>query len=82
VGKRNIRIQRHELPQRLREIEGKEVHVVMMDGKTHFGLLISADASALHLRDANAKWTSLRRHSQVLPLDGIMEVIFDLVTAY
>lgn len=67
---------------RLAELPGKEVHVVMRDGSTHFGTVLSGTSSDLSVRDANAAWTSRKRHTHRLPLAEVMEVIFDIVTAY
>lgn len=82
MGKRNIRILRHQLLDRLAELPGKEAHVVMRDGNTHFGTVLSATAADITVRDANAAWTSRKRHTHRLPLAEVMEVIFDIVTAY
>jgi hypothetical protein len=82
VGKRNIRILRHQLLDRLSELPGKEAHVVMRDGSTHFGLVRSATATQIEVRDVNAAWTHLGRHTHVLSMADVMEVIFDIVTAY
>jgi hypothetical protein len=82
VGKRNIRVLRHQLSDRLSELPGKEAHVVMRDGSTHFGLVISASATQIEVRDANAAWTQRKRHTHILPMTDVMEVIFDIVTAF
>lgn len=82
MGKRNIRILRHQLLDRLAELPGKEAHVVMRDGSTHFGTVIQASAIRLEVRDANAAWTSRKRHTHLLSTTEVMEVIFDIVTAY
>lgn len=82
MGKRNIRIRRHELPERLDELQEEEVHVVLLDGRTFFGKVFATSPEALTLRDVNANWTNVKRHTHLLPLKDIMEVIFDKVTEY
>jgi hypothetical protein len=73
---------RSQLTERLGEIDGKNAHVVLLDGKTHSGLVIAADSKQITIRDFNARWTNLRRHTHHLALEDIMEVILDTVTEY
>lgn len=82
MGKRNIRIRRHELQNRAAELKNEEAHVVLLDGRTYFGRVLDANAETLTIRDVNARWTSVKRHTHQLPLSDIMEVIFDKVTQY
>ncbi len=54
----------------------------MLEGTTYAGKCMEVKPDALVIRDANARWTSLRRHTHTLPLSDILEVIFDKVTDY
>lgn len=82
VGKRNIRILRHELSSRISEIKDLEVQVILLNGKTWFGKVVRIDSQSITVQDANAQWTNVRRHSHLIQLPDIMEVIFDLVSDY
>jgi hypothetical protein len=82
VGKRNIRILRHQLLDRLTELPGKEVHVVLRDGSTHFGTVRSATTTHIEVVDVNAAWTNRKRHTHLISMADVMEVIFDIVTAF
>lgn len=82
MGKRNIRIRRHELANRLGELKNQEAHVILLDGRTFFGKVTETAPQSLTIVDVNARWTSLKRHTHQLALADIMEVIFDQVTEY
>ena len=82
MGKRNVRILRQQLPDRLSELEGKEVHVVLTDGTTRFGKILGTTSDRITLQDLNAGWTSRKRHTHHIPLAQIMEAIYDLVADY
>jgi small nuclear ribonucleoprotein (snRNP)-like protein len=82
VGTRNIRISRRQVAERLSEIDGREVHIVLRDGRTFFGKVVSVSPAQISIRDVNARWTSLKRHTHALSLDDIIEVILDTVTDY
>ena len=82
VGKRNIRIRRDQLARRLSELPGEEIHVILLGGTTYNGKCVEAKAGEIVLRDANARWTSLRRHTHRISTQDVLEVIFDKVTDY
>lgn len=82
MGKRNVRIPRQELASRLHEIADLEVHVILTDGTTHFGRIVETHPTEIILRDVNARWTSIRRHTHKIPLTNITEVILDIVAEY
>jgi len=82
MGKRNVRIPRQELASRLHEIADLEVHVILTDGTTRFGHIIKTQASEITLRDINARWTSIKKHTHKIPLNTVVEVIFDIVAEY
>ena len=82
VGKRNVRIRRKDLKRRLPHLQGEEVHVILLDGRTFAGKVTAVAEESLTVRDANARWTSLKRHTHQIPLNDVLEVIFDKVTDY
>lgn len=82
MGTRNIRISRRQLVDKLAEIDGQSAHIVLRDGKTFSGKVVSVSPTQIKVRDVNAAWTSLKRHTHPISLDEIMEVILDTVTDY
>ncbi len=82
MGKRNIRIFRHQLPERLHELENLEVHVILRNGTTFFGRVKDANPDFIQIQDINARWTSIKKHTHKIPLDDVLEVIFDVVAEY
>ncbi|MCB9232256.1 MAG: hypothetical protein H6581_11365 [Bacteroidia bacterium] len=82
MGKRNVRILKNQLSERLAELPGKEVHLVMRDGSTSFGTVTQAGAGFVELRDANLHWYNKHKHLHQFPLEKIMEIIFDEVTPW
>jgi hypothetical protein len=82
MGKRTIRIPRSKITAALETLPGKSVHVVMVDGKTHAGNVISADSTQVIVQDVNAAWTNKARHQQRLPINDIYYIIYDLISAW
>lgn len=82
MGKRNIRIFRHQLPDRSQEIKDQEGHVILRDGTTFFGRVKEADRTHIQIQDVNARWTSIKKHTHKIPITDVLEVIFDVVAEY
>jgi hypothetical protein len=82
MGKRTIRIPRSKISAQLDTLPGKTVHVVMLDGKTHAGRVLTAVASQIVVEDVNAAWTSKGRHQQVLSTVDIFYIVYDIITAW
>ena len=82
MGKRTIRIPRSKIQSRLGELLGQVAQVVMLDGKTHSGIVKTAAADALVLSDANAEWTNTSRHSQKLAFTDIHFILLDVISSW
>ena len=82
MGKRTIRIPRGKISKQLDELLGKTVQVVMLDGLTHAGLMLSANQDHIVIEDGNAAWTSKKRHQQQLSLPHIYYIAYDIITAW
>ncbi|HHG85000.1 MAG TPA: hypothetical protein ENJ82_09675 [Bacteroidetes bacterium] len=83
MGTRNIRIRRSQVAARLPELSGKTVHIILQNGRTYSGEVISATVEGgLSIRDHNAPWTSRKRHTHKIDLDQVIEVILDTVTDF
>jgi hypothetical protein len=78
MGTRTIRIPRSKIEAQLSKLPGQSAQVVMCDGKTHAGRVQSAAAEGILLIDANAAWTSQKRHTQALALADISFIILDV----
>jgi hypothetical protein len=81
MGKRTIRIPRNQLAAKLDSLLGQIAQVVMLDGKTHAGRVESV-ADGIVLSDANAAWTSTRRHAQQLALADIHYIVLDVISPW
>ena len=68
MGKRTIRIPRSKIASQIETLLGKSVQVVMLDGVTHAGSILSVDQSHLVVEDLNAAWTNRGRHQHRLSL--------------
>ena len=82
MGKRNVRIFRHQIPDRLQEIDQQEVHAILLDGTTFFGRVLGSKDGKLEIQDINARWTSKKKHTHRIPFKDISEIIFDVVAEY
>ena len=70
MGKRLTRLFAPDLPQRLPELMGYELNVVLYSGHTHLGELKAYAEQQVTLRDA-------RDHRHVIPLAEIEAIIYD-----
>ncbi len=82
MGKRNTRIFHHQLPSRIHELAGIEVHVILRDGTTYFGKVIDTNAEIIKIQDINARWTNIKKHTHKIHLNDVREVIFDIEAEY
>jgi hypothetical protein len=82
MGKRTIRIPRSKIPMQTATLPGKTVHVVMLDGKTHAGRILSADANQIVVEDGNAAWTHKGRHQQTLSVAEVYYIVYDVISAW
>ncbi|HEV7349948.1 hypothetical protein [Telluribacter sp.] len=75
MSKRLIRIFVAEVPARLNELSGQDLHVVLRNGQTYLGTLVTLAAGVLTLRDT-------RGHAHQISLPEIEEVIYDRKSPY
>lgn len=82
MGKRNVRILRHQLSDRREELLDREVHIILLNSTTFFGKVLSTDSTSIEVQDINARWTNKKKHTHKISMIDIMEVIFDVVAEY
>ncbi|MBU1820751.1 MAG: hypothetical protein KKG00_04460 [Bacteroidetes bacterium] len=70
MSKRLVRVFAPQLPARLPHLLAREVNVVLFNGNTYFGYLVSHAEMTLLLRD-------LRGHEHNFAMSEIAEVIYD-----
>lgn len=82
MGKRTIRIPRSKIAAELPSLSGRSVQVVMLDGKTHAGCVLSTKSDEILVEDANAAWTGKSRHQQRLLLQNIHYIVYNLISTW
>jgi len=80
MGRRTIRILARQLQDRLSEIHEKDVQLITWEGKTYFGLARIKEGNSVLLEDKNVAWYNRKKHSHLLKLSEIREVIFDKIS--
>ncbi|WP_247234407.1 hypothetical protein [Telluribacter sp. SYSU D00476] len=75
MSKRLIRIGAVDVPARLNELSGQDLHVVLRSGHTHLGQLLTYSPYTLTIRDS-------RGHRHVIPVAEMEEVIYDKKSSY
>lgn len=73
MSKRIIRVQNHELAQKLHNVVGKAISVVRNSDHTDYGILAEVSAGSLLLKDG-------RDHIHAVKFTDITEVIYDEVS--
>ncbi|GAB3165518.1 hypothetical protein [Telluribacter humicola] len=75
MSKRLIRIFAADVPARLNELSGHDLHVVLRSGHTHFGKLLSFTPDLLTVQDS-------RGHRHAISVAEMEEVIYDKKSPY
>jgi hypothetical protein len=70
MSKRLVRVFAPQLPARLPDLLTREVNVVLFNGNTYFGYLVSHTENKLQMRD-------LRGHEHYFELSEIEEIVYD-----
>jgi hypothetical protein len=75
MGKRVIRVDRHQLKKVAPSLIGKEVNIVLQSDHTQYGNLIETKDDVFTLKD-------FRDHLHIVPVTSIVEIIYDEVRAW
>ncbi|MBL6444918.1 hypothetical protein JMN32_01265 [Fulvivirga sp. 29W222] len=70
MAKRQLRIPTNNIPQKWPEISGKKANIVLSNGSVLMATLLNLQNDSLEIKN-------MRLTRQVLPLNGISEIIID-----
>ncbi len=82
MGIRINRIPAHLLPEKVSEIEGKTVQVIMWGGETRMGKVRLITSEHVEINDLNRMWYNRKRHTHQIPISEIREVLIDRQSAW
>jgi hypothetical protein len=82
MGKRTLRVMRSKIAAKLDELPGKQAQIVLLDGKTYAGRILSAATTGIVVEDANAAWTNLNRHQHSIRIDDIHYIALEIISAW
>jgi hypothetical protein len=82
MGTRNLRIRPQQLDEQWPSLQGKQLHVVTLEGITFTGKAIALSPAVLTVQDSNSTWYNRKKHTHNLARNSIQEVILDLITPH
>lgn len=82
MGKRSERFSGKALGEKIKDLTGKEVQLILWEGATYYGDLLEAEGDKVRIRDKNAHWYNRRQHTHDFEINDIREIIVDRLSQW
>lgn len=83
MGKRTVRLRRHDLPEKLSFLAvNTEIQVVLGNGITLAGKLVETGQAYLVLEEGTTSWYNRHLHRHRIMLEDILEIEYDVPVLY
>jgi hypothetical protein len=80
MGKRIIRVYAHQILENKEKFLQKAADVILWNGKTYFGDILSINAENIELQGKGTVWYNRKKHTHLIPIADVREMITTVVS--